>query len=160
MKDLRYLSYVLRHKWHVLLASWQYGCLWRGIVHDLSKFMPSEWFPYVEWWNGEHGVKFNGGFKWEFDLHCRRSREYTAAWSAHIHRNPHHWQHWIIHRDDGTQHCLDMPDIYVREMMADWRGAAIAQNNPDLLGWYQDRRDHILLSERTQCRVELLLSIL
>lgn len=45
---LRYLSYVVRHKWFVLLAGLRVRApLWRLLIHDWSKFTPSEWGPYV-----------------------------------------------------------------------------------------------------------------
>jgi len=53
VKHLAYLRYVLRHKWFVLLACWRAGLYWRGIVHDWHKFLPSEWFPYVEHFHGK-----------------------------------------------------------------------------------------------------------
>jgi hypothetical protein len=45
---LRYLTYVLRHKWFVLVAGLRVGVpVWRLLAHDLSKFSPAEWGPYV-----------------------------------------------------------------------------------------------------------------
>jgi hypothetical protein len=41
MKHVRYLSYVVRHKWFVLLAGIKTGApLWRLLIHDWSKFAP------------------------------------------------------------------------------------------------------------------------
>ena len=47
MKHLKYLCYVLRHKWYVFIECCKLGIPVRGLVHDLSKFRPSEWFPYA-----------------------------------------------------------------------------------------------------------------
>lgn len=45
---LKYLSYVLRHKWFVLVAGLKTGApLWRLLIHDWSKFLPCEWGPYT-----------------------------------------------------------------------------------------------------------------
>lgn len=44
----KYLSYVIRHKWFVLVAGLKTGApLWRLLIHDWSKFTPAEWSPYV-----------------------------------------------------------------------------------------------------------------
>lgn len=44
----RYLSYVVRHKWFVFVAGLRVSApLWRLAIHDWSKFLPGEWFPYV-----------------------------------------------------------------------------------------------------------------
>jgi len=46
---LRYLAYVLRHKWHVFIACrGLHVPLWQAIIHDWTKFLPCEWFPYVQ----------------------------------------------------------------------------------------------------------------
>jgi len=38
---------------------------------------------------------------------------------------------------------LAMPERYVKEMIADWRGAGKAYGNPDTAGWYLENRDQI-----------------
>ena len=30
-------------------------------------------------------------------------RKYQVAWLKHIHRNPHHWQHWVLIKDDPKE---------------------------------------------------------
>ena len=45
---IAYLKYVLRHKWYVFLACRTLRVpLWQSVVHDWTKFLPQEWFPYV-----------------------------------------------------------------------------------------------------------------
>jgi hypothetical protein len=40
----RYLRYLCRHKWFVAVAGLHLGVgLWRLLIHDYSKFFPSEW---------------------------------------------------------------------------------------------------------------------
>jgi len=53
-KYLQYLSYVLRHKWHVSLECFHHGLYWRGITHDLSKFLPDEFIPYARYFYGSY----------------------------------------------------------------------------------------------------------
>jgi hypothetical protein len=49
----QYLRYVLRHKWYVFLACRQLGVpLIQSVIHDWSKFLPCEWFPYVRYFYG------------------------------------------------------------------------------------------------------------
>jgi hypothetical protein len=52
MKFLKYLSYVLRHKWFVLVECWRVGLYWRGLVHDLSKFTWLEFTAYADFFYG------------------------------------------------------------------------------------------------------------
>lgn len=52
-KHWHYLKYIVRHKWFVLLAGLQTGApLWRLLIHDWSKFLPSEWIPYATFFYG------------------------------------------------------------------------------------------------------------
>ena len=120
---LQYASYVARHKWFVFRAGLKVGApLWRLIVHDWSKLTPAEWGPYVRAFYAEH-----------------RSRpgEFDRAWLHHQHRNPHHWQHWLLQEDDGDLKALPMPEGLVREMVADWMGAGRAITGRwDVASWY------------------------
>ncbi len=57
-----YLQYLLCHKWWVFWYCCLYGIPWRGIVHDLSKFRPDEWFPYVNAFYGPKPAKRTDGY--------------------------------------------------------------------------------------------------
>ena len=52
MVYFKYLSYVLRHRWFVFIECCKLGIPWRGLVHDLSKFIPSEFIPYARYFYG------------------------------------------------------------------------------------------------------------
>lgn len=101
---LLYLSYVLCHKWFVLVAGARLGpppgwpvlrsVRWwlQLLVHDLSKFLPSEWAPYAD---NFYGPPVEGCPK------CKAARQaaYDVAWLHHQHRNLHHWQRWLLRYD-------------------------------------------------------------
>ncbi len=59
MRDhFKYLRYVLRHKYHVAHGGFIFKVsLWRILKHDWSKFLPIEWFPYVDHFYGGRDVK-------------------------------------------------------------------------------------------------------
>ena len=133
---LRYLSYVMRHKWHVARGGLIFGVgWWRIFKHDWTKFVPAEWGPYVDCFYREGGEK--AAFK--------------AAWLHHIHWNDHHWQHWYLLNDDGEIDILPMPEACVREMVADWYGAGYAINGrDDLDGWYAKNSQKMSLHPTTR----------
>ena len=153
VKHFEYLAYVCRHKWYVFLACIQYGCIWRGIVHDLSKFLPSEWFPYVE--------NFYGQWRgWGKIAPPDIQHAYNLAWLHHQRRNLHHHQYWVLNKDDGTQEVLEMPEAYVREMVADWTGAGRAiHGENECVEWYLKNRNKMILHPGTRARVENLLGL-
>jgi len=52
MRYLKYLKYLLRHKWFVMLECFKEGLFWLGLTHDLSKFSPKRdrFFETREWY--------------------------------------------------------------------------------------------------------------
>lgn len=140
----RYFWSVVRHKWFVFVEAVRLGIPWLGIMHDLSKFLPSEWFPYARYFYGRQ----RESSKEQFDL----------AWLHHQHRNKHHWQRWLLTldsaRSDGKLIALPMPDRYRREMLADWRGAGRAYGNPDTAAWYLEAKQNVHLHPETREWIE------
>lgn len=53
IKYLKYLRYLLRHKWYVGIECFKRGLYWRGIIHDMSKFRPAEFIPYTNFFYGK-----------------------------------------------------------------------------------------------------------
>lgn len=132
---LRYLWYVLRHKWFVLVAGWKWSeaPLGRLLIHDWSKFMPCEWVPYVR--------NFYGGGDW---TKVHQKKMFDLAWLHHQHLNPHHWQHWHLRQDSGPDVILEMPQDYAREMLADWAGAGRAITGKwDLPVWFEKNQERL-----------------
>jgi hypothetical protein len=156
---LRYLRYVLLHKWYVLrfgivINGWSLPWLWRLLVHDASKFSPVEWCPYAVQFYGREtltGLKFR-----------EQSRRFNHAWLHHLHHNPHHWQHWLLQQDSGTLVVLVPPIVIVNEMIADWLAAGpkiLAR--PTLMAcvaetimWYANNASHIQLRQEARTHVE------
>lgn len=152
VKHLRYLSYVLRHKWFVFLAGLQMGApLWRLLIHDWSKFTPAEWRPYV--------LSFYG--PWAYgDRPAEVVEAFDRAWLHHQHANPHHWQHWVLREDSGATKILEMPEPFVREMVADWMGAGRAITGAwGAQDWFLKNREKILLHPDTAALVYCLLKV-
>lgn len=139
-KHWLYLRYLLRHKWFVFRAGLATGApVWRLIIHDWSKFLPCEWVPYVNYFYGDKTP----------DAKCAFDR----AWLHHIHRNPHHWNHWILNRDDGKMNVLPMPDHFLREMVADWAGAGRGiAGHWEIAEWAASNQDKIGLHSSADWR--------
>lgn len=146
-KHLKYLNYVLRHKWFVFLAGLKTGApLWRLIIHDYTKFSIAEWSPYVnKFYGGRAGADLKG-----FD-----TNEFKLAWKHHWHHNPHHWEYWT---KDYTE-PINMPWNFVQEMVADWVGAGrtITGTWDELPMWYNKTKAQRVLHPSTKRRVENLL---
>lgn len=120
----KYLWTVLKHKWFVLTCVKRTGIsfLPRLLLHDLSKFLPSEFFPYARYWAK------NPKERTERDV-----QEFEKAWALHCRRNKHHWQHWLMEPGQGDDRliCSPMDDDSLFELVCDWRAAGLAYNGID-----------------------------
>lgn len=88
-------------------------------------------------------------------------QNFNRAWLMHIHRNPHHWQHWILVNDDPNEGeiIIDMPYNYIIEMICDWWSFSwINGNLNEIFSWYDEHKDHIRFSETTRATVESILA--
>ena len=142
-RHLSYLRYVLRHKWFVFLACWTLEVpLFIALFHDWDKFLPDEWFGYTRCFYKPDGSK-------QYD-----EPQMVTCWNAHQKRNKHHWQYWMLTWDRGETECLPMPDVYRREMLADWIGAGRALDKPDTWAWYEANKEKIQLHPDTRKQLE------
>lgn len=145
---LKYMSYVIRHKYFVLRAGmWTGAPLWRLLIHDWSKFTPAEWGPYVRQF---------------YDKDKKVKGDFERAWLHHVHRNPHHWNHWVLPGDsaymDKPGRVVRMPDKLVREMVADWCSAGrVITGDWEIFEWYGKNKDKIQLHPESRVLVEHLL---
>lgn len=145
MKHLRYARYLVRHKWFVFRAGLRtHAPLWRLLVHDYTKLMPVEWRAYATYFYGTKSAAAKAAF--------------DRAWLHHQHRNPHHWQHWVLRADSGDLKVLPMPEKFVREMVADWAGAGRAITGKwEVAAWYAANEDRIVLDPRARLQVRSLI---
>lgn len=149
---LKYLSYVLRHKWFVFLACRELGIPWLGIIHDWSKFRPDEWVPYVKYFYERPGtVRDESGYYKPYDT---GAPDFDYAWLLHQKRNKHHWQWWVLPCDEDGVKVLPIPDKYRREMLADWKGAGQAQGTPNTAHWYTKNSHKLQLHPETRDWIE------
>lgn len=145
MANLKYLWYVIRHKWFVFLECYKLGIPWLGIIHDLSRLYPDEFFAYAA------SAPYDKENKPEII-----ATAFEYAWNNHQHRNKHHFEYWI-HFDFHThkERLLPVPDKYRREMLSDWYGAARARGNTGTpKDWYTKNRKDILLHPLTRDWIE------
>ena len=124
----KHLCLVIRHKNKVLVHAAKCGILWRGLVHDLSKFSPTEFFESVKYYQGNRSPI--GA--------CRRATGKSHAWLHHKGRNKHHIEYWT---DFELPENPPMPYKYAVECVCDKLAATKTYNGkaytPDkaLLHW-------------------------
>lgn len=126
---LKYFWVVIKHKWFVFLACFRLGVpLWRALVHDWTKLLPWNFFPYARQFYGDK----------------TKPAKFASAWLRHQNRHDHHWEFWIPRTghnlgdgEYGDMIPIRMPMVCVREMVADWLAAGRAYEGkwPDLRNW-------------------------
>jgi len=157
----KYFKYVITHKFWVMKYCFEDGLYIQGILHDINKFRPSNFYAYANYFYLKEGKgKFVRDKTGYYDASQTGDNLFDLAWHYHQRTNKHHWQYWIMALDNGTFRCLDMPYKYVREMLADWRGAGRAQGtNPtggweEVLSYYNSNYHKMHFTEHTRNEVE------
>ena len=152
---LRYLRYVLVHKWFVFLAGLQIGPerwyqwpLWiiQLALHDWDKFTPVEWRGYKR--------RFDKGN--DFTL-MADDPAYHMAYHMHMKRNKHHWEWWVSVRAAGKTRVLPMDANSRREFLADMRGQGRTVGQPDIAPWYKANQDEMQLHPDTRRFIEMMI---
>jgi hypothetical protein len=157
---INYLWYILKHKYYVSVECFKEGLYWRGLVHDLSKFLPSEFIPYANFFYNK--PRDNTGYYKSTDT---GDKAFDFAWLLHQKRNKHHWQWWILPEDGGGVKALRMESVYVTEMICDWIGAGKAQGffSPkndryfETRKWYKANGDKMNLHHSTRTQINYIL---
>lgn len=151
---LKYASYVFRHKRHVFLAGRLLGLgVIQMAIHDWQKLTLTEWFPYVEAFYGDKASPRRKDGSYD---PTQVSVAFDRAWHHHLKYGRHHSEHWLLPLQNGGVEALEMPEKYIREMVADWYGAGMAQDKPDFVGWFQGQRPRLRLHPRSLERAEQL----
>ena len=154
MKPFAHLKTIMRHRSLVRKGCFKIGLYWQGLIHDLSKYSPSEFFVGAKYFQGNRSPN-NAE---------REDIGYSSAWLHHKGRNKHHYEYWIDYQD-GTIIPVPMPDKYVAEMMMDRVAASKIYKGKDYndrcpLEYYNIGKDRIMIHEETRKKLETMLNIL
>ncbi|MBR4342722.1 MAG: catalase [Lachnospiraceae bacterium] len=100
----------MAHRRMVLKHCIKAGIPLQGLVHDLSKYSPSEFY---------YGVKFFKGDRSPNEGE-REDHGYSYAWMHHKGRNKHHFEYWNDYNIEANKALpVKMPLKYVIEMFCD-----------------------------------------
>ncbi len=155
-----HLKTINHHRQLVRKACFDVGLYRQGLLHDLSKYSPTEFRVGVKYFRGDmspNNVE-------------REECGYTSSWLHHKGRNKHHLEYWVDYgkKDDPSPFPLvgmRMPDNYVVEMFFD-RVAACKNYQKDAytdrsaLDYYKKGRAASLLHPEVKELLERLLTML
>ena len=155
-KYFKYLHYILKHKYYVFIECCKLGIPWLGIIHDCSKFRPSEFFPYADHFFGPGSDGMNTGRDKTgyYSTRNMKDEKFKFALFLHLKRNKHHWQWWILSTSDG-EHSREIPNKYFKEMLGDWKGASKSIKNPTpAVVWYTKNRKNLKFNKETRKKLD------
>lgn len=139
----RHLRTVIKHKTCVAHYCFMCGLYYQGIMHDMSKFSPVEFFESVKYYQGTSSP---------IDA-CKEANGYSEAWFHHRGRNKHHWEYWV---DDFQKGVIPkkMPFRYALEMICDFLGAGRAYTGNkfsirDEYDWWQNKKKTAIIHPDT-----------
>lgn len=158
MKAWKHFKTITHHKWLVMKGCFAVGLYKQGLLHDLSKYSPSEFLVGVKYFQGDRSPN-NAE---------REAKGYSAAWLHHKGRNKHHYEYWVdysMHEVESGISPVPMPDKYIVEMIMDRIAASkvyLHGNYTDAspLEYYRGGKSTPLMHEYTKDRLELLLTML
>lgn len=159
MEIVKHFRTITRHKNMVMRDCFKVGLIKQGLLHDLSKYSPTEFFV---------GCKYYKGYMSPNNME-REEKGYSSAWLHHKGRNKHHLEYWIDYAGSEIsvgEHKgmtgMKMPIPYVCEMLID---RVCASKNyqkekytkASAYEYYCKGRDHYMMHEDTRSLLEFLL---
>lgn len=145
-KIIKHFCLITKHKWVVFRLCLKVGEPWRGLVHDLSKYSPTEFGESIRYFNGKHSPITD----------CKRENGYSVAWLHHKGRNKHHSEYWIDL--EAPQKTPIMPYPYLAEMLCDKLAAGIIYEGKNWtkeyeLSYWEKEKDKIMINEKIKLLV-------
>jgi hypothetical protein len=134
-----------------MVECFKLGLYWQGLVHDLSKYSPTEFCA---------GAKYFQGNRTPIGAE-KDAIGYSVAWLHHKGRNKHHWEYWTDFRF-GAIIAAPIPEKYIKEMFCDMVGASKAYlrgafNKKEPLKYFLKYSDRWVMEEGSRAYLRKLL---
>lgn len=158
MKAWKHFKTITYHKYLVMKGCFRVGLYKQGLLHDLSKYSPSEFLVGVKYYQGDRSPN-NAE---------REAIGYSSAWLHHKGRNRHHYEYWIDYSTKeikGGMAPAPMPEKYIVEMLMDRIAACKVYNGANYtdaapLTYYSKGRENAPIHPKTRELLERLLTML
>ena len=156
MKAFAHFKTITRHRWLVRQGCFRVGLYWQGLIHDLSKYSPTEFFVGAKYYQGNRSP----------NAAEREDKGYSEAWMHHKGRNRHHYEYWTdMNRTTKLYESVPMPRKYLAEQVMDRRAACIVYQGKDYtpgsaLTYFMKSRERELMHPKTRREMEYILTML
>ena len=147
---------ITRHKLLVMKYCFRIGLYKQGLLHDLSKYSPTEFLVGCKYYQGTRSP--NNAEREDIGV--------STSWLHHKGRNKHHFEYWmdysnVTHRNDP----VEMPYNYVVEMFCDRVAASKIYNGSlyketDPIDYFNAKHGQRTIHPKTSDEIEKLLKML
>ena len=148
---------ITTHRILVCRHCFRIGLYRQGLMHDLSKYSPEEFWTGVRYYQGDRSP----------NAAERETLGYSKAWLHHKGRNKHHYEYWIDFTTDMSKGLAGhkMPLKYVIEMMMDRIAASKTYKGKDYTDaspweYYSHAKKYMVIAPETAKLLEELLLML
>lgn len=157
MKAVEHFRTITRHKKLVMQYCFMAGMYKQGLLHDLSKYSPTEFLMGAKYFQGNRSP--NNAEK--------EAKGYSSSWLHHKGRNKHHFEYWIDYsgKPDVILCGMKMPLKYVIEMFFDRIAACRTYqkdkytDNSPFVYYEKSKAYHIMHPESQALLEELLITL-
>lgn len=141
-KIIGHFNTVNKHRFRVFLFCLKCHMPIRGILHDLSKYSPVEFFESAKYYVGTHSPISE----------CKRANGYSYAWVHHKNHNKHHFEYWYDY--DSKKEIGIIPFKYVLESICDRLAAGMTYqgtlNTKEQLEHWNKAKKHLKINENLE----------
>lgn len=157
IKENQYREYIDTHIMNVAKCFEIYGdklCIALGLdrdelidnvlEHDKSKYSNPEFHLYRQFFYPEDGKE-------------KSKNLFDVGWLFHQNSNPHHPEFWVV-RDNHDTKILNMPNLYIAEMLLDWAAMGLVFGN-SAFEYYKEKGKEKPFSDKTRKIVDDIINI-
>lgn len=153
---IKHFHTITKHRFMVFKHCVRCGIIYRGLVHDLSKYSPTEFIPGARFYLGDRSPTESE----------REKYGYSRAWMHHKGRNRHHFEYWTDYSKKTKKlEPVKMPIKFVKEMFCDrvaagkvYLGDKYTNDNP--INYFLQGRAPVAMHPETAALLESWLRLL
>ena len=156
MSAWKHFKTITTHKLLVMDGCFKVGLYKQGLLHDLSKYSPTEFSIGARYYQGDKSP----------NAAERAEKGYSEAWMHHKGRNKHHYEYWTdMCLETKRYEAVPMPLCYLVEMVMDRRAACMVYQgekytSASALEYYLKSKERNLMHPKTQRELEYILTML
>ena len=156
MHPIKHFKTITAHRHKVMRGCFRVGLIRQGLLHDLSKYSPAEFWQGAKYWQGNRSP--NAG--------AREAVGWSTAWMHHKGRNKHHYEYWSdLSPVTKRYEAVPMPTRYLVESVMDriaacktYRGEKYTDG--DALDYLLRSEEHMLMHPDSVRQLKFILTLL